>query len=40
MKKTYEKVEITVAYLGLEDIITTSEPSIEDTDLEGTKDPW
>jgi len=40
MKKTYKKVEIIVAYLGVEDIITTSQPSIEDTDHEGVQDPW
>ena len=40
MKKTYEKVEINVAYLGTDDIITTSQPSIEDTDLEGSQSPW
>ena len=40
MKKTYEKVEINVVHLGIDDIVTASQPNNEDTDFEGGQSPW
>jgi hypothetical protein len=40
MKKAYEKAEIDVVFLSRDDVISTSQPSIEDTDFEGGQSPW
>ena len=40
MKKMYEKAELDVVYLGADDIVTASQPNLEDTDLEGGQSPW
>ena len=36
----YEKVEINVVHLGIDDIVTASQPNNEDTDFEGGQSPW